>query len=279
MRDRSVETHEVLLLERAAGASAPDDLTATTASSATRDVPADVSLRLLVGGAPLVTLLCLNRDCEALALGFLFTEGLVDSLAAVRSLSFDEDLYTVDITLDRPLDRELVERTRSMTSGCGRGITFVDPRVDELFRPVGHAAILEARLLWDRIAEFSRSSPLYREVGGVHSCLFDGPQGSVLSEDIGRHNCVDRIAGVLLRRQAERGEAGPPGAGGQILTSGRVSTEIVTKCVRLGVEVIVSRSAPTASALRLAADFGLTVVGYARGGRAVVYAGKERLRL
>lgn len=279
MRDKSVEAHEVLVLERVGDPSAPGGLPATTARAATHDVPADISLRLLVDGAPLVTLLCLNRGCEELALGFLFTEGLIDSLESVRTVVFHEDLYTVEVELDRPLDRALLARTRSMTSGCGRGITYVDPRVDELFRPVGHTVLLEAGSLWERIAAFNRSSALYREVGGVHSCQFDGSQGAVLSEDIGRHNCVDRIAGVLLKRQAERGGSGLPGAGGQILSSGRVSTEILTKCVRLGVEVVISRSAPTASALRLAADFGLTVVGYARGGRAVVYAGAERIRL
>jgi FdhD protein len=275
MEPKTVEPHDVLILER------KGDSPGAVATAASRPVPADISLRLLVNGSLLVTLLCLNQGCEELALGFLYTEGLIDSLAEVRGIRFHEDLYTVDVGLEHELDRERLEATRSMTSGCGRGVTYVDPRLDALFRPVGNSATLDVAALWGRLEVFNRMSELHREVGGVHSCLFEGSQGTVLAEDIGRHNCVDRIAGVLLRRQGQepgfRGQG--PGAGGQLITSGRVSTEILTKCVRIGVEVVVSRSAPTASALRLAEDFGLTVVGYARGGRALVYTGTARVRL
>jgi FdhD protein len=270
MAPRTVQPREVLVLERG------EDSAPSRATPDTRSVPADISLRLLVGGAPLVTIACLNERCEELALGFLFTEGLIDGPASVRAMRFHEDLFTIEVELDREIDRARLEATRSMTSGCGRGVTYVDPRVDELFRPVEHTALLEVASLWERIAEFNRSSELYREVGGVHSCLFEGPQGSILAEDIGRHNCVDKIAGVLLRKASAGAR---PGEGGQLLSSGRVSSEILTKCVRLGVEIVISRSAPTSSALALAEDFSLTVVGYARGGRAVVYTGAERVRV
>jgi FdhD protein len=270
----------VLLIERVGGPQTAGGAR-TRAVEATREVPADISLRLLVNGAPLLSIVCLNDRCDELALGFLFTEGLIDSLDEVLAITFHEELYTVEIRLDHELDRELLESTRSMTSGCGRGVTYVDPRLDGVFRRVGRSAVLEAAELWNGIGAFNRASELYRAVGGVHSALFQGPQGSVMAEDVGRHNCLDRIAGALLRRQGPGGGRGgaAPGAGGQILSSGRVSTEIITKCVRLGVEIIISRSAPTTSALRLAQDFDLTVIGYAKAGRAVLYTGAERLRL
>lgn len=271
MRPSCSEPRRVLLLERAG------EPAATTSGQATREVPADIQLRLVVNGEPLVTMACLDEGCEELALGFLFTEGFVESLEEVRSVAFREVDRVVEVSLARPLDRKALDEGLRVTSS--RGTTFAGAGARAPLRPVGRTVTVDGETLWRRIAASSRASELHREVGGVHSALYEGPQGRLLAEDIGRHNCVDKVAGRLLRIQAERGQDGPPGAGGMLLTSGRIASEILSKCARLGVEIVVSRSAAMASALRLAEEFGLTVIGYARDTRAVLYCGPERLRL
>ena len=120
--------------------------------------------------------------------------------------------------------------------------------------------------------QFERSSELYKEVGGVHSVLFHHDAFSFFNEDIGRHNCFDKIAGVLLKN----GNMGLTGSG-MMFVSGRVSSEIITKVIRLGVPVLVSRSTPTAAAVYLARQYNVTLLGYVRSNAGFVYSGEERL--
>jgi FdhD protein len=120
--------------------------------------------------------------------------------------------------------------------------------------------------------EFERCSEIYKKIGGVHSVLFHHDEFSVFNEDIGRHNCFDNIAGVLMRNDkmnlVEKG---------MLFVSGRVSSEIITKVIRLGVPVLVSRSTPTAAAVNLARKYNVTLLGYVRRNSGFVYAGEERL--
>jgi FdhD protein len=120
--------------------------------------------------------------------------------------------------------------------------------------------------------DFERRSEIYKTVGGVHSVLFQHDEFSVFNEDIGRHNCFDKITGVLLRNNKMTL------VGNAILfVSGRVSSEIITKVIRMGVPVLVSRSTPTAAAVNLAREYNVTLLGYVRKNSGYVYSGDERL--
>lgn len=120
--------------------------------------------------------------------------------------------------------------------------------------------------------DFERRSEIYKTVGGVHSVLFQQDDFSVFNEDIGRHNCFDKIAGVLLRnRKMNLVEHGI------LFVSGRVSSEIITKVIRMGAPVLVSRSTPTSAAVHLARQYNVTLLGYVRKNSGYVYSGEERL--
>ncbi len=247
-----------------------------------RDVVHDVVLHITSGSAVLASMACLDRDCDTLALGFLFTEGLIDSLADVTRMVFHRELYTVEVELARPPDMGVLQGLRSMTSGCGRGMTYVDPGATETLARVAVDLRVGLEDLLGSVRELNRCAALHRDVGGSHAVWLRHPQLDVgpsagrpldvLAEDVGRHNCVDRIAGELLRTGAMH-RAGE----GYLVTSGRISSDIVIKCVRMGVQLVVSRSAPTSSGIALARDYGLTLVGYARGAQAVLYTYPERV--
>ena len=121
------------------------------------------------------------------------------------------------------------------------------------------------------MGELQRRSDLYRETGGTHNAsLADGEKTLCFRTDIGRHNAVDMLGGWALLADVVLDRT-------LLLTTGRISSEILVKALRMGVPVVVSRSAPTALALELARDLGVTIVGYARGAKFNVYTHPERI--
>lgn len=244
----------------------------TTLREVEKPVIGEISLKIYINGVEYASLLCLNQLTEELALGFLHSEGVIDSMADVASVSYQERLFAVMIHLAEGRSVEKCESLRSVTSGCGKCFTYINPLKHEKFLPVENAAKFSMAGIQGAMKGFERQSELYKTVGGVHSVLFKHPDFSVFNEDIGRHNCFDKIAGVLLKHD-KMGLT----QGGMLFVSGRVSSEIITKVIRLGAPVLVSRSTPTAAAVNLAREYNVTLLGYMRGNSGYVYSGVERL--
>lgn len=239
---------------------------------AEKRVIGEISLKIYINGTEYASLLCLNQLTEELALGFLYSEGVIDTVGDVASISYNERLFAVMINLVPGKSVEKCESLRSVTSGCGKCFTYINPLKHEKFLPVANQDRFSLRDILDAMKDFERQSEVYKTVGGVHSVLFRQEAFSVFNEDIGRHNCFDKIAGVLLRNN-KMDLVGH----GMMFVSGRVSSEIITKVIRLGVPVLVSRSTPTAAAVNLAREYNVTLLGYVRNGSGFVYAGEERL--
>jgi FdhD protein len=237
-----------------------------------KDVIGEISLKIYINGTEYASLLCLNQLTEELALGFLYSEGVIDVIGEVASISYNERLFAVMIDLVPGKLVEKCESLRSVTSGCGKCFTYINPLKHEKFLPVANQDRFPIRDILDAMRDFERQSEVYKTVGGVHSVLFRHEAFSVFNEDIGRHNCFDKIGGVLLKN-AKMGLVDK----GMLLVSGRVSSEIITKVIRLGVPVLVSRSTPTAAAVNLAREYNVTLMGYVRSNAGFVYAGEDRL--
>ncbi len=236
-------------------------------------VIAETAVVLNVNGVPWFSFLCTPRDLGALAVGFLFNEGIVSSRDEVVSLSVCARGENVDVCLDRPVPPPTVWQR---TSGCGGGVTTTGAAGGEGPALAGGPAPCEAEPFTPaeigRLAEdLLCHQELYGASGGVHlSALSDGERFVATAEDIGRHNTLDKLAGLCLldgvgpRRRA-------------IATTGRVSSEMIQKARRIGVSLVVSRTSPTARSVDLAERWGITLVGYARRDRFLAYAGAERI--
>jgi FdhD protein len=241
------------------------------AGGASRDtVVVEHRVQLVVNARPLLWINCLPESLEALAVGFLVSEGLLDGPEAITDVTVAPDLARVEVRGNVDPDRLVTFRERlSITSGCGGGASAAEAALPAA---ASHATF-RPRDLADRIAQMAAASTLFRDTGGVHlAAATDGASLSAFAEDIGRHNAVDKTIGRCLL-------CGEPLAERAVLTTGRASADIVAKAARAGLPAIVSRGAVTSRAIELARVANVTVVGFARGGRMNVYTAAERLGL
>ncbi|MCX5817517.1 MAG: formate dehydrogenase accessory sulfurtransferase FdhD [Proteobacteria bacterium] len=227
-------------------------------------VPLERELTVYVNLRELVTILCTPTKLNYLVLGFLYSEGIISGMGDVMMMRVCEEESEVDVRLSNP-ELELPTKRR-LTSGCGGGATFTTQgqRVDSglVVTP------LEALSLMRQLQE---QMDLYQLSGGVHaSALADTKNLLVVAEDIGRHNTLDKIQGECLFRGLSTRDR-------LLLSTGRISSEMLLKAARMQVPVVVSRHSPTGTAILLASDLGIALVGRARGNRLSVYSHPERL--
>jgi FdhD protein len=237
-----------------------------------KNVIGEISLKIYINGTEYASLLCLNQLTEELALGFLYSEGVIDTINDVASISYNERLFAVMINLAEGKSIERCESLRSVTSGCGKCFTYINPLKHDKFITLSYDKKFTLSNIMQAMKDFEQRSEIFKTVGGVHSVLFQHDEFTVFNEDIGRHNCFDKIVGVLLKNNKMNLVKNAV-----LFVSGRVSSEIITKVIRMGVPVLVSRSTPTAAAVNLARDYHVTLLGYVRGQSGYVYAGESRL--
>jgi FdhD protein len=182
------------------------------------------------------------------------------------SIKYQEE----DILVDIPAKGEIKTEGLTVTSGCAGGITFTRKRD---FGKVIDSSFLEASAIQNSFREFQQRGELYRLTGCVHSAaLSDGEKILVFAEDIGRHNAVDKVIGHSILEQISF-------AGKLMLVSGRLSSEIASKCSRWGIPIVASRTAPTDLAIRIAEASGVTLIGFVRGERMNIYTNAHRIIL
>ena len=237
-------------------------------------VASELPITLVINNEPLVTLLCTPSELEELAVGFLLTEGILRDKKTIIKLEVDEKELNVRIELsDLPSDFSKKFEKRTISSGCGKGITFTNYRTeaDRRIEAKGHLLSLED--IRNLLNIFRNISKLYIETGGVHSAgLADGKDILFFSEDIGRHNAVDKLIGKAFLQSI-------PVENKILITSGRITSEIVTKAGRNRFPVLISRAAPSCMAISYAEDMGITLIGFARSDRMNIYTWPNRIKM
>ena len=242
---------------------------------------AEEPLEIRLAGRTLAVTMRTPGDDLELALGYCITEGLVASPEDVAEIRNCAD-HTVDVTLrpDVAVDEEAVQaatRLTTTTSACGLcGSASVESVRRALRWPVADDAVLVdpevLAALPDKLREAQR---VFARTGGLHAAGLFRPDGSLVAarEDVGRHNAVDKLIGTAAREQQL------PLSGHVLLVSGRASFELAQKAVMAGIPVLAAVSAPSALAVQLADEAGLTLVGFLRGPRMNVYTHPERVRV
>jgi FdhD protein len=226
------------------------------------DVVREQPLTVYVNGERFLTLLCTPVKLEALVLGYLWMEKVIAGPADVARLEVSPVDGRADVTLTGPVT---LPTERILTSGCGGGITF---RIDHrLFPRLTSAVRVRPAALAAGMKQLYTAAVHYQASRGIHGAgLSDGERLLIVAEDVGRHNAVDKVKGEALLH-------GIPTDDRILLSTGRISSEMLLKAARMGVPIVASRTSPTEMAVGLAEQLGITVCGYVRPDGLNLYAG------
>jgi FdhD protein len=233
-----------------------------TAEEIRGEVVREQPLVVHVNGERFLTLLCSPMKVQELVLGYLWMEKVIAGLDEVRACDVSIVDGRAEVTLSHPVT---LPTERILTSGCGGGITF---RIDHRLFPrlVSTLRVRPAQII-ARMRDLYAAAVHYRESRGIHgAALTDGEALLAVAEDVGRHNAVDKLKGEALLR-------GMPTEDCILLSTGRVSSEMLLKAARMGVPIVASRTSPTEMAVALAEQLDVTVCGYVRADSLNVYAG------
>ena len=227
-------------------------------------------LTLFLNAQEIVTMMTIGDYPEYLAIGYLLNQNMLKPTDIVTGVEYDEELEVVVVRTDTRTNFEEKLKKRTQTSGCAQGTAFGDlmEALDTARLP---PAPLRTSWLYRLTHAINTMPSLYLEAGAIHGCvLCREDQPLVYMEDVGRHNAVDKIAGWMFRH-------GETGADKIFYTTGRLTSEMVIKTVRMGIPILVSRSGFTAWGVHLARQYGLTLIGRAKGKRFVALSGEDRI--
>jgi len=233
-------------------------------------VATEVPVTILAADVEIATLMCTPEHLDDLARGFLFTSGLIDPEEYLAD-EVDSALWVVRARLSRTVAPEQLSR-RTFTSGCGKGVVFASLLEEAGATPLPSGFSLPAGRVQDLANWFRRYSDLHQATGGVHTVALsvEGREPALIRDDVGRHNAADKVVGRALRNGLNLSRT-------IMITSGRISSEIVHKSRRAGIPILVSLGAPTHQAVLLARQVNLTLIGFARQNRFSIFAAPERV--
>jgi FdhD protein len=241
-------------------------------------IPAERPLTVYVDKREVVTLMTLGSAPELLALGYLRNQQLVASLDDIESVTVDWDVGAAAVKTRGGVRDDIEARTsrRIVTTGCGQGTMFgsLMEQIDNVKLPSAAQARIRQSTLHTLNDAMRRQDSIHRRAGSVHGCaLFRGTEMLTFVEDVGRHNAIDTIAGWMWMHGDD-----PLGAGGDkvFYTTGRLTSEMVTKAAQLGVPIVISRNGVTQMGYELATKLGMTLFGRASQRHFICYCGFDR---
>lgn len=246
-------------------------------TAATDLVAEEVPVALVYHDVPHVVMLATPADLEDYGVGFTLSEGLVARMDEIRGVEVTRGAGVADVHLSVAWERftQLLQRRRNLAGRTGCGLCGAETAADAIRAPASVPAgvTISAAQLHAAIEQLATRQPINARTGSVHAAAWVLPQQGIqlVREDVGRHNALDKTIGALARTGADF-------SSGYMLITSRASYEMVQKCATLGISLLAALSAPTAFAVRLAEQTGLTLVAFARRDRHVVYANPWRLK-
>ncbi len=236
-------------------------------------LPGERPLTVYLDKRELVTLMTLGGAPEALVLGYLRNQRLVESIEDIAAIQVDWETESAAVTTRGGVDR-IEERTarKIVTTGCGQGTVFGSllDEVDQIRLP--DDAVLDQQTLYSIIDTIRLQQSVYKQAGSVHGCaLFQGRELLMFIEDVGRHNAVDAIAGRMWLE-------GMDGADKVFYTTGRLTSEMVIKGAQMGIPFLLSRSGVTQMGYQMAKRVNMTLFARCTGKHFLLYTGRQRFR-
>ncbi len=242
-----------------------------TGAATTASVVHERALTLYLNTQEIVTMMTIGDHPDLLAVGFLLNQNMLLGDDEITAIDVDEELEVVVVRTARATNYEDKLKKRVRTSGCAQGTAFGDLMENFSATRLDPEAKIRTSWLYSLLHQVNTIPSLYLKAGAIHGCVL-AHENRILAymEDVGRHNAVDKIAGWM--------HLGGVSAADKIFyTTGRLTSEMILKCVAMGIPILVSRSGFTAYGVDLAREVGLTLIGRARGQRFVVLSGAERV--
>ncbi len=229
---------------------------------------AEYELDIYINDNFYITVMCLNEKLKEFAVGFLFFEGVIDNIQDIKDIKIQDNKININLNKDFKIDKD---KKKVLTTGCGTSITGIDMKKPAPCKKIDIVFRLSPENIIDLMNDFNKKSIIFLETGCVHSCaIADKNSIIIFAEDIGRHNAFDKVIGYCLANNIDLTQK-------VFLTSGRITSEMAAKAIKAKIPIIISRSAPTTYAVKLAEYFLITLIGFARGERFNMYAFPERV--
>ena len=234
-------------------------------------VVAEKAVTLFLNNQEIVTAMTVGDYLEELAVGFLFNQNMISQEDKIEAIDYDEELSVIVVRTDTKTNFEEKLQSKIRTSGCAQGTIYGD-MVDKFdsIKLSKNSTISKSQII-NLSKKINTTPSLYLKAGAIHGCvLAKGDEPLIYMEDIGRHNAVDKISGVMFQNKITAADK-------VFYTTGRLTSEMVLKTVIMGLPILISRSGFTEAGVSLARKAGLTLIGRARGSRFVALSGEERI--
>jgi FdhD protein len=226
---------------------------------------------IFVNGYELVTLITLPKDLKELTIGFLASEGILENLNEITDMKFTHQNSIIQVEIDKDIDINIFKK-RTLTSGCGKGVTFSNLKDCSAGKISENDLTMKSKNIVKLMINMQKSAKLFEQTGGTHTAALTSSDNILyVIEDIGRHNTIDKIIGKSYLDEIDLNDKA-------ILTSGRVSSEIIIKVLKQKIPILISRSAPTTTAVEIAREKDLTLIGFTRGNRFNIYNDLNRIK-
>ena len=236
---------------------------------------------ITVNSEPLVNIICLNKNLKELTAGFLFSIGIINKIEDISKIKIDQVEGKVYVELEKSLDfskiLEMNPVSRVIDTTCGIPSPWrnlIKAKLEEA-KNVNHSKksiAIDSDIIFSAMIKMQKETPLFKETGGCHGAAIFDLKGNLVavSEDIGRHNAIDKVIGALLFKKE-------PFNNKILTTTGRLTGDSVLKAVRAQIPIVASLSTAIESGIRLAFSYGITLIGFARGKRMNIYSKPERI--
>lgn len=235
-------------------------------------VATEYPLTVMINGLEFATIVCSPTELEDLLIGFLASEGVIRLYNEIKTLSIDEESGFAYVELNKPFVADNNDHSkRFIGSCCGKSRQFYFKGDVKTAKTIQSKHEISAEECYSLMDQLQNSSIHFKETGGVHNAALCSSEGIItMRTDIGRHNALDKIYGDILQHKISLKDK-------IIVFSGRISSEVLLKISKIGVGIIISKSAPTDLGLKLAEDLGITAIGFVRNGKMNVYTHQERV--